>query len=315
MKKIMMCLCLASAGFAFGQEIKAEKVQMEVLFEFPYGQSEFELGLVYSPEGIATDQIMDLVVTEDSYLILDSGNQRLVEVSREFDSFSIHENRTHSVPGLLEVLDNYLLSVDKTGYYLQLYDLEKEEVAFEMNEFYSRESLFYRKNIDLYSFSLMNGVLIGETSDDSFVVLDLSDKKQLLEGQEALLFLKENGFELIDNTLLVEKGIYYTKSAGKLFRYIQKSNNKSLTEKLGRSQFDINAVYSGRDLDGNSYWTIFAGCYVFNSQGELIKHIVSPGRDASRSDMVRYSVDYQGNLYRLVRADEAFALKRIKRAW
>ncbi|MGL1893317.1 MAG: hypothetical protein OCD02_16900 [Spirochaetaceae bacterium] len=328
MRKVLLQLVIFSLTSIFSEEVLVTKMKMETLLEIPIGRKNFNLGEVYEPEGMSTTLLMDMIVLEDSYIIQDIGNQRVVMLNKDLTSFTTFktftdtQNRNAAPSSFISIDNNNILASDYNGKYSDVFNYETDSIVLQLKDTIPYNKFFDDNRIPGYGLILIDNLLIGEIKEKSFFVIDLLSKKEtrILIGGEAINLLKSK-YEIInikeDLYLVQNNNKILTRSPLKFYNFMfnKKNNIPSNMEKLKKSRFKDEAYFSGMDIDGNYYWSRGSGCYIFNSKGSLIKHVSSPRASNGHSDMLRYAVDKQGNLYKLFLSDNKYLLKWIKRTW
>ncbi|QEN04186.1 hypothetical protein EW093_05530 [Thiospirochaeta perfilievii] len=121
--------------------------------------------------------------------------------------------------------------------------------------------------------------------------------------------------KIISEKYLFENDMFITKSPSKFLSFFKKSFSRDEIKSFKELEFEEDAKFSGIDKDGNYYWTSYAGCFVFDKTGKLLTLFVIDFKEARRSDMPRFAIDNDGNAYRLIKGEDCYYLKMVKRYW
>lgn len=314
MKKNYLTLLLVLTVSLFSQSVDILEIGMKPLLELQIGEGSFQLGEVYEPEGMSTELVMDLVIQNGRYIISDTQNHRMVELDKEFKNFKISENRYHT--GFINFDNEKLLLTDYEGTYTELFNYETNELLLEIKEIIPYKDYFIQNNLIPYAFFILEDLLIAETKYNKFVVvnLDIEDGQsyEIVKDDKALSLLNQhNNLNIVENKYLTFNGQLVTRSFQKYFNFY--SENFSGQSRDILYNYKDSLRFNGLDSDNNQYWSSGAGSFIFNDSGDLIQ-IVTTQRD-DRSDMYRYSVSSDGDLYKIFKINRKYILRWIKRTW
>ena len=128
---------------------------------------------------------------------------------------------------------------------------------------------------------------------------------------------KSSNIRIIDNDYVFYENNFVTSSSSKFSQYIQNYNENfsSYSDKLDFLKSSDRVSFCGQDHYGFSYWTRGNSIYIFDNEGTWIKKLGVDSFIRTHSPMTRFSIDSEGNLYRLVVNDNSYDLKEIKRYW
>ena len=322
--KIISCLILfLFPSFLIAQEIQIEPVQMETIATFSFGYGDFELQFVVQSVGNDPEGPTDILITDDDYYLWDYwNNQRFVKISKDLSSFeTINQNYNFSVThNRLMKSGKYILSTDNNAAHVQVVDLEQNDIVFNISTIIHDDQYFFNKGLYSYGFYILEHFLIGESRKDLFFIIDIDTQNYLeMNGNDATKYFSENSsnIKIVDNDFVFYKNNFITSSAFKFYQYIQRYNEKfaSYSEKLDSFKSSDRVSFCGQDYHGFSYWSRGNSLYIFDNDGTWIKKLGVDASIRTHSPMTRFSIDSEGNLYRLIANENSYDLKRIKRYW
>lgn len=325
MKNIILIITLLIIAFSANSlEISFQKVKMINVGGIKIGHDIDEIGYKEIFHGTESSGPSDLIFMNKSILLFDYWNKnRLIKINDKFTSFQVLNNdniETGYNPLLSTIGNKYLVNIDNNASNIKVIDLQSIEVVFDISNRYSNESYFFDLGLYEYGFISLDQFLIGELRDHSFVVIDIKNNKIIeMSGVELTTFFEDNkNIEIKQNKFIFYKNRFMTKSPIKFFEYFSDSNDnfKTVIHRLEKLDFENSAIYNGSDKDGNYYWSKGSGVYIFKENGNLYKLLkVDRKTITKKSPMLKFSIDDEGNLYKLVVKDDKYHLMMIERTW
>lgn len=321
MKKLIFYIYLLFIISLCFAEVEYTWVEMETLFEFSNGNKDFQLGRTLPVEGSSDNSCLDLIITEKSYIIGDSWNRRIVEVSRDYKEF--HEYKGSLLQGTYGFLvkdGSQIYNFDMASSSVSIYDANDEKWAFRLRDLVSNPMYFLKNGVRYYGFSPLENCLIGEKEDGTYLLLDLknTNKQSILKGDEALQYLSETSedIKVEENQYIIYQGTLHTRNPRTYYNY-WKDKTHDLNYDLAylENKRFFKTYYSGQDKYGNTYWSDITAVFIFDSRGKLIVIPVIPGKNARLTNMPKFSIDSEGNLYKIIQDEQKGYLKTVRKFW